>query len=99
MAQDEAQKEELCIGGTPRDTLVPFSVETCCLEVENDKLAERDASTGTWEREGHLHWIRKESSPSVIRGYTKVFTRFVDCSARGIGQHLQQGHETPAFDV
>jgi hypothetical protein len=43
--------------------------------VEADKLlkdlAKEAASTGVWERDVFLHWIRKEISLSLIRGNAK----------------------------
>jgi len=73
------------------------------LGVEADRLlkelAQGAASTGSCEPEGYLHWIRKEISLSLIRGNARIFRRFVGSLTRGIGQHFQQGDDTPALDV
>ena len=55
---------------------MPFSVETYGrLGPEAEKLlrdlATEAASTGVWERDVFLHWIRKEISLSLIRGNAK----------------------------
>jgi hypothetical protein len=103
-ARDKAKRWDHAKDGTPGYTFVPFSIETYGqLGVEADKLlkdlASEAASTGVWERDVFLHWIRKEISLSLIRGNAKIFKRFVGCLIRGVGQHFQQGEDIPALDI
>lgn len=103
-ARDKAKRRDHAKDGTPGYTFVPFSIETYGrLGVEADKLlkdlAIDAASTGVWERDVFLHWIRKEISLSLIRGNAKIFKRFVGCLIRGVGQHFQQGDDIPALDI
>jgi len=70
-ARDKRKRKDHANDGTPGYTFVPFSVETYGrLGVEADKLlkdlATEAASTGVWEREAFLHWIRKEISLMVV---------------------------------
>ena len=103
-SRDKRKRKDHAKDGTPGYTFVPFSIETYGrLGVEADKLlkdlATEAASTGVWEREAFLHWIRKEISLSLIRGNAKIFKRFVGCLIRGVGQHFQQGDDIPALDI
>ena len=57
------------------------------------------ASTGAWERDVFLHWIRKEISVSLIRGNARIFKRLVGCLIRGTREHFQKGDDIPALDI
>jgi hypothetical protein len=103
-ARDKAKRRDHAKDGTPGYTFVPFSTETYGrLGVEAEgllkDLATKAASTGVWERDVFLHWIRKEISLSLIRGNAKIFKRFVGCLIRGVGQHFQQGDDIPTLDI
>ena len=81
---------------------MPFSVETYGrLGEDADKLlkdmATEAASTGVWEREAFLHWIRKEISLSLIRGNARLFRRYLGQLVRGTGSHFQQGDDVPTL--
>jgi hypothetical protein len=90
VARERAKRRDHAKDGTPRYTFVPFSIETYGGQgPEADKLLKDLAtpadSTGVWERDVFLHWIRKEISLSLIRGNTKIIKRFVGCLIRGVG--------------
>jgi hypothetical protein len=72
-ARDKAKRRDHAKDGTPDYTFVPFSIESYGrLGVEANKLlkdlSNEAASTGVWERDVFLHWIRKEISLNLIRG-------------------------------
>ena len=77
-ARDKRKRKDHAQDGTPGNTFVPFSIESYGrLGVEADKLlkdlATEAASTGAWERDVFLHWIRKEISVGLIRGNARIF--------------------------
>lgn len=89
--------------GTPGYTFVPFIVETYGrLGVDAEQLlkelADVAASTGKCDREGYLHWIRKEISLSLIRGNMKMFRQFVGSLTKSMGQNFMRGDCSAALD-
>ena len=66
---------------------MPFSSESYGrIGGEADKLLKDLAtSTGAWERDVFLHWVRQEISVSFIRRNARIFERFAGCLIRGTG--------------
>jgi hypothetical protein len=56
------------------------------------------ASSGHWERNAYLNWIKQEISLTLIRGNARLFKRFVGILTRGVGQNFQQGCDLPAAE-
>lgn len=101
--RDKAKKRYHEKNGTPGYSFVPFSVESygrLGKDAENllKDMAERAASTGDCDRNGFLHWIRKEISLSLIRGNARVFRRYLGQLIRGTGTDFHQGDDNPTQD-
>ena len=89
--------------GTPGYQFIPFSVESYGrLGEDADRLlkdmAERAASTGSCDRNGFLHWMRKEISLSLIRGNARIFSYYLGLLIRGTGVDFQEGATAPTLD-
>jgi hypothetical protein len=102
--RDKRKRKDHGADGTPGYEFVPFSIESYGrLGLEADKLlkdiATEAASTGAWEMEVFLHWMRKEVSLSLIRGNARIFRRFVGSLIRGVGLHFRPGDDVPALDI
>ncbi len=88
--------------GTPGYQFVPFVVESYGMlgkdaEILLRNMADRAASTGDCDRDGYLHWMRKEISLSLIRGNARVFRRYLGQLIRGTGTDFQQGDDNPTL--
>ena len=103
-AREKTKLRDHARDGTPGYSFVPFVIESygrLGKEAEQllGKLADGAASTGLFERQVYLQWIKKEISLTLIRGNARVFRRFVGGLTRGVGVNFQQGDDFPALDV
>lgn len=88
--------------GTPGYRFVPFVVESygrLGKDAENllKSMADRASSSGDCDRNGYLHWIKKEISLSLVRGNARVFRRYLGQLIRGTGVDFQPGDDNPAL--